>query len=261
MEDKCKRGFVFLSRDVFDSNLWQLPPDHFRVAVYLLSKARHKTKPHILPDGLKIGRGELVTSMALIAENCSYYENRMVREMSRKKALNILETLEKIGFLKRNSHSKGTHIIICNYGLYQDADNYKSHIDETVKEHRGNSEGTVRDTNKKGNNVEEGEKGEELFCPEPQSDSAPEDIVLTFDCTGPKKQWHLTKDKLEQYKATFDTIDVDKEARKAWQWLVDNRQRRKTHNGMPGFLGRWFAKSANSWQATSKQFDQPKLIL
>lgn len=162
MSEKFHSGYVLLSRSLQESNLWQLPPDHFRVAVYLLMKARHKAKPHRLPDGLEIKRGEMVTSMTLIAENCSYYENRMVREMSRKKALNILENLENIGFLKRNSHSKGTHLTICNYDTYQTAKNYNLHADETDREQSGNSEGTLRDTNKKVNNDknEENEKKE-----------------------------------------------------------------------------------------------------
>ena len=152
MIEKLESGYALLSRGVFDSSLWQLPPDHFRVAMYLLLKARHKPNPHTLPDGLKIGRGELVTSMARIAENCSFYENRMLREMGRKKALNILENLENIGFLKRNSHSLGTHITICNYDTYQTPDNYNSHKVETPREHLGNTSGTPRNTNKKVNN-------------------------------------------------------------------------------------------------------------
>jgi len=158
MSEAFHKGYFLLSRSLFDSNLWQLPPDHLRVAIYLLGKARHSTKPHTLPDGLTIRRGELVTSMTFISENCSYYENRMVREMSRKKALNILENLEKIGFLKRNSHSKGTHISICNYDTYQCTDNYNPHKGETVREQSGNSEGTLRDTNKNDNNEKNAKK-------------------------------------------------------------------------------------------------------
>ena len=152
MNEYFSLGYVILSRNVFDSNLWQLPPDHFRVAIYLITKARHKTKPHKLPDGLIISRGELVTSMSAIAENCSYYENRTVREMSRKKVLNILQNLENIGFLIRNSHRLGTHIKLCNYESYQNPESYKSHTKETLEEHEGNTEGTRRDTNNKVNN-------------------------------------------------------------------------------------------------------------
>jgi hypothetical protein len=141
MSDKFRRGFVALSRDLLDSSLWQLPPDHLRVALYLLLKARHGKKKISLTDGTKIGRGELVTSMLLIAENCSYYENRIIHEMSRKKALNIVNNLAKIGFLERNSHSKGTHITICNYDTYQDPDNYKSHAGGTLGEHWWNARG------------------------------------------------------------------------------------------------------------------------
>ena len=149
MSDKCQTGFILLSRDLIESSLWQLPPDHLRVAVYLLLKARHKDRIHNLPDGTTVSRGQLVTSMLLIAENCSYYENRITREMSRKKVLNILQNLENIGFIKRNSHRKGTHITICNYDSYQDVDMYKLHKEETNRKQTGNKVETQRDTNKK----------------------------------------------------------------------------------------------------------------
>lgn len=163
MDDKLQRGFIALSRDLIDSSLWQLPPDHLRVALYLLLKARHKSNNHTLPDGTKIRRGELVTSMLLIAENCSYYENRMIREMSRKKALNILNNLESIGFLERNSHRKGTHITLCNYDTYQTFGNYKLHEGETLGEHRGNTEGTQRATNNNANNANNENNVEDTF--------------------------------------------------------------------------------------------------
>lgn len=161
MNDKLLKGFVLFSRDTIDSSLWQLPPDHFRVACYLLIKARYNKRIHTLPDGTTVGRGQLVTSMILIAENCSYYENRTTREYSRKKVLNILNDLEKIGFIKRNSHRKGTHITICNYDRYQVADNYNSHTGETLGEHRGNTDGTLRNTNKHDKNVKK-DKNEEV---------------------------------------------------------------------------------------------------
>lgn len=151
-EAKYDSGYVMLSRELLDSSLWNLPPEHLRIAIYLLLKARHSKRTHNLPDGTTVGRGELVTSMLNIAENCSFYENRTTRELSRKKVLNILLDLENIGFINRNSHRKGTHISICNYDTYQDSGNYKSHSIETERKQSGNTEGTQRDTNNNVNN-------------------------------------------------------------------------------------------------------------
>ena len=162
-EPKFKRGYILLSRDLIDSSLWHLPPMHLRVALYLLMKARSKKNPIVLPDGLKINRGELVCGYSLIAENCSFYENRAVRECGKKKIGNILNDLCKIGFIKKNSHAKGTHISICNYDSYQSPDLYKSHTKETEVKRCGNAEETqvkrkrnasetLRNTNNNDNN-------------------------------------------------------------------------------------------------------------
>ena len=156
MTDRFQRGYIILSRDLFDSSLWQLPPDHFRVAVYLLSKARHKNTPHKFPDGTTVCRGELVTSMLLIAENCSYHENRMMREMSRQKASRIVKTLENIGFLTHNSDKVGTHITICNYETYQNPTTYNLDSSVTAVTNPQPTLNQPPTTNKKGNNVKKG---------------------------------------------------------------------------------------------------------
>jgi len=189
MNEKFKRGFIALSRDLMDSGLWVLPPDHLRVAIWLLLMARHKTTPVRLPDGGTIGRGELATSMSSIAENCSYYENRSHHQMSRKKALKIIETLEEIGFLRRNSHSMGTHITICNYDTYQQLNNYNSHSCETVREHGGNTVGTRWDTYNKGNKGDNGENGknEKPSAPPPDGDGGGADFLQAPEAgTNPK---------------------------------------------------------------------------
>ena len=136
------KGYILLARELANSSLWQLSPDHLRLAVYLLLKARHKSKSHVLADGTTINRGELVTSMALIAEECSYHDNRKVHTWSRQKVVRLLQGLENVGFIKRNSDSNGTLLHICNYWRYQQSDNYKSDSSETVAttNNNGNNE-------------------------------------------------------------------------------------------------------------------------
>ncbi len=57
--------------------------------------------------------------------------------------------------------------------------------------------------------------------------------------------WGLTEAKLAEYRSTFPSVDVEAEARKAAQWLVDNPSRRKTAKGMPKFLFGWFERKLN----------------
>jgi len=57
------------------------------------------------------------------------------------------------------------------------------------------------------------------------------------------KPWHLPLTKLDEYRGTFASLDVDGELHKAAQWLLDNPGRRKTAAGMMRFLGGWLGRA------------------
>ena len=71
--------------------------------------------------------------------------------------------------------------------------------------------------------------------------SASDPVVWRCPCKG-GGEWELRRSKLQQWKTAFPEIDVELEARRAVQWLVDQpRQRRKTHKGMARFFFNWFS--------------------
>jgi hypothetical protein len=75
------------------------------------------------------------------------------------------------------------------------------------------------------------------------------EIVLTFETVpGAKsdaREWHLTRDKLAEWQSTFPGIDVEAQAREAWQFIRDNPARRTTASGVTDFLRRWFSRAQN----------------
>ena len=68
--------------------------------------------------------------------------------------------------------------------------------------------------------------------------------VIEFPCSGigPSK-WHLTQEKLEEYRVSFPGINVEIEIKKARQWCVDNPTKRKTYNGVMKFLSGWLGRA------------------
>ena len=139
-------GYVLLARRLKDSKLWQCPPDTMRVAMYLLHEARWKAEPKQYPPDLNVHRGQVLTSLRDIAEECSWWENRKVRKYSAQKIKRIIDTLCEIGFCKRISDTFGTHLSICNYETYQDAGNYIS--DNTVTAPLQQCDNSVTNSNK-----------------------------------------------------------------------------------------------------------------
>lgn len=57
------------------------------------------------------------------------------------------------------------------------------------------------------------------------------------------RTWALTRSKVDEWRGTFPGIDVEQEARNAWQWMRDNPAKRATAQGMTDFLRRWFSRA------------------
>lgn len=57
-------------------------------------------------------------------------------------------------------------------------------------------------------------------------------------------KWELPQRKLDEYQCNYgDRLDVVAEFRKAWQWLRDHKDRRKTKRGMAAFLTGWLNRN------------------
>ncbi len=54
-------------------------------------------------------------------------------------------------------------------------------------------------------------------------------------------EWTLLPSDLEEYRATYPSIDIDAEMRKARLWCSTNPGKRKTTSGMPRFLANWLS--------------------
>ena len=89
-------------------------------------------------------------------------------------------------------------------------------------------------------------------CSEPEvpaskqaTDEAFAENFPPVECVGPVKSWRMTTAKLFEWRESFSTLDVDMEIRKAYQWLRDNRTKRKTADGMTKFIGAWLTRATN----------------
>lgn len=104
-------------------------------------------------------------------------------------------------------------------------------------------------TERKGREVEEEKKENDLFCAEvAEPPAAPKDPVLIFPCAGSVKSWELTEEKLSEWQDTYEEMDVMEALRHARQWCRDNAKKRKTAQGMPRFIGTWLSTAQNKGQ-------------
>ena len=158
--DTINRGYVILARAMEDSQLWQLGPDCLRVAIWLLMRARFDREPKKFP-GFEVGRGEVLTSLAQVAEECAWIENRREVRFCRSKVKRVFDKLTSIGFMVDLRNSSGTHVKLCNYGRYQCPENYLRNSSETTAEQLRNSSETTAElynNGKKGKKVKNDEE-------------------------------------------------------------------------------------------------------
>lgn len=145
-------GYILLSKDIENSDIWNKPPMYLKVWMYLLIHAQYS-------DYGNLKRGQLYTSIPEIQKACSYKVGYRTETPSRKEIWGILEWL-------RNPHeedTKGTRretmietmkvthglaVTICKYNTYQDFKYYEGNSE-------GNSEGIAKRTRKEqqGNNI------------------------------------------------------------------------------------------------------------
>jgi biotin operon repressor len=240
-EDGEQQGWIRLHRRILDSKLWSCSDATFRVAIYLLLSANHQER---YVRRVVVLRGQTVRSLSQIADGCG---------VSRKAVRYALDVLKQDGFLEIDEPfgaQQGHRITICKYDSYQP--------NESARGIEGSNEGSNEGNTNKNDKKEKNERTTTI-CAEPPCNSTPEETILTFDCTGTPKQWHLTKPMVEEFKVTFDTIDVEDQSRRAWQWLRVNPTKRKTAGGMPKFLNSWFNRAAdNNWKNTS--IKEPKVV-
>lgn len=154
-------GYILLSKDIENSDIWNKPPMYLKVWMYLLIHAQYS-------DYGNLKRGQLYTSIPEIQKACSYKVGYRTETPSRKEIWGILEWLrnpheEDTKGTRRGSMietTKVTHgliVTICNYNAYQDFKTYESNAE-------GNNERTMKRTRREqqGNNIKNKNKTNKL---------------------------------------------------------------------------------------------------
>ena len=123
-------GFILLSRDLLDNDLWTGSGDMLRLFIYLCISANYGKKQYTYSRGavtVTVKKGEYLRSMRKIGEDCAYTGNNKLITWSSSRVSGMLKQLEEDGRIEIliNSSALGTHIRIQNYKSYQDFSSYK----------------------------------------------------------------------------------------------------------------------------------------
>lgn len=130
-------GYILVSRNIIESQIWAKPPMYLKVFLYLLSRAQYK--PY---NGLE--RGQVYTSIPEIRDACSHFVGYRKERPSKDQVYRILEWLRNPNerCYESNNESnmrtpmiataKATHGMLVNildYNVSQDYSTYESNAD------------------------------------------------------------------------------------------------------------------------------------
>jgi len=116
--------YFLITRKLFDSAIWRDDPHLLKLFIYLIGMARHKKDPKKFP-GFEVKRGEIITSLAQIADDNEYRYRKSVKKWGRMQVSRMLHRLEVYGYISLLRYSYGIGIKVCNYDTYQSQETYK----------------------------------------------------------------------------------------------------------------------------------------
>lgn len=129
LERKIDLGYFCVARKIFNSKIIDWPPLYFKLWVYLIGKANHKT---VEIKGQVFNRGEcLVTYEEL--QKIGSYNIGWRKETPTKSAIgNFLEKARENNMITTRKTTVGLFISIVNYDYYQLVSNYESNEEDNV---------------------------------------------------------------------------------------------------------------------------------
>jgi hypothetical protein len=141
-------GFILLSRDLMDNDLWTGSSDILRLFIYLCISANYGRKEYTYSRGavtITVKKGEYLRSMRKIGEDCAYTGNNKLITWSTSRVSGMLKQLEGDGRIEILSNSAlGTHLKIVNYESYQDFSSYRKRELRTDPEQIQNKKKAVK---------------------------------------------------------------------------------------------------------------------
>jgi len=145
-------GFILLSRDLLENDIWRMNSDLVRLWIYLLCKVSYGKKEFTYSRGttkVTVRKGEFLRSMRRMGEDCSYVGNNKLVTWSTSRVASMLKTLEDDGRIEILSNSTlGTLVRVVNYESYQSFAAYKKDRLRTDAEQMQNKSKAVK-SNKK----------------------------------------------------------------------------------------------------------------
>ena len=129
---EIRGGYVLLSRRIFEGSYAGRPPWEFMLWVWMLAEANHQQRR----DGQKLGRGQLLTTLARMQDAVAYMVGSRRVAPGRPAIAKYLRRQREGNAVATAKTTRGLIITIVQYDYYQTAANYESNGEDHPKARR-----------------------------------------------------------------------------------------------------------------------------
>lgn len=144
-------GAFLVSRSIFDSGIWTMPPYYIKLWIWLIGKCNHK-------DTVKFGqnfeRGECLITLDETQNQTKYKAGWRTEKISKFEAWNFYEWLRENNMATTTKTTVGMFVKVLNYDRYQTLKNYEANSESNAPlTHRKQTANTINKNDKNVKNV------------------------------------------------------------------------------------------------------------
>ena len=107
------------------------------------------------------------------------------------------------------------------------------------------------------NNQEPLTINQELYVQEKDLPAIAEEYVLKLPTNKTDVFYLVTNEEINNYKSTYQAVDIEQQYREILSWLNTNSKNRKTIGGMPKFINAWLSKAQNKAPRVNTPHQRP----
>mgnify|MGYP001597722269 CR=1 FL=1 len=163
--EKIKGGYAAVARKLLTSEVMLWSPVWFKLWVWLIVKANHKT---VRKGGVVYHRGEVLTSYSEMRNACAYKIGYRLEKPSKSAIRDFCEATTKARMIATTKTTRGFWIKIDKYDYFQNPSNYEAHNEShnkrTISAQRGHTV-NKNEKNEKNENIREKTSGDSPQTP------------------------------------------------------------------------------------------------
>ncbi len=227
LSEKHSKGAFQISRSLFDSKIWIMPPEYTKAWVWIVGKCNHKT---IEKYGQVFQRGECLFTLDELQKQLSYKVGYRTKSPTKWQAWKICDWLRKEDMITTTKTMTGFFVKVHKYEQYQVLSNYEAN--NKTKDHQ-----TI--DSQQADNINNNENNEENLRMEEHPETSLLLKRIIKNCEKFKISNEVSAIVLDKLVGEYGgRIVLSSEIEKCFNWTIENGLKSITASR----LGNWFRR-------------------